>query len=329
MEIKDLAGLSEPLKRLIEVISSGVGAVSKPYLIRKTAEAKAYEIKVIANAVAESKKLLTHSEYEDGKVKVIAPDLPPDDLPALPTRVSARLQYQEQIEQQNVEAVCANAAEELAQENAVPESKPESEWVARFFDIAAGISNEELQYLWGRILAGEIKKPGSYSLRTLDVLRNLSRKEAESFVKLGNYVLRSADRAFYIDPKAYIYTKQDGLTFQEILALKDAGLIFEQDLGFSFEPAKAGEMGHLLYGPLILMFERDKDTPKLASNVGVLTRVGIELHQLITVQPDMEYVKFVGKRFNANGLKFCWAPIQGMVGDNIHFGTKTYVDLSS
>ena len=52
MEITDLAGLSEPLKRLIEVISSGIGNVYKPYLIRKTADAKAYEIKVIANAIA-------------------------------------------------------------------------------------------------------------------------------------------------------------------------------------------------------------------------------------------------------------------------------------
>ena len=68
----------------------------------------------------------------------------------------------------------------------MPAEKPEPEWVSRFFDIAAGITTEQLQYLWGRILAGEIKQPGSFSLRTLDVLRNLSRKEAESFVKLGS-----------------------------------------------------------------------------------------------------------------------------------------------
>ena len=51
MEIKDLAGLSEPLKKFIEVVSQGVGALSKPYLIRKTADAKAYEIKVISQAI--------------------------------------------------------------------------------------------------------------------------------------------------------------------------------------------------------------------------------------------------------------------------------------
>ena len=41
MEIKDLAGISEPLKRLVEVIAEGVGAVTYPYLVRNNADAKA------------------------------------------------------------------------------------------------------------------------------------------------------------------------------------------------------------------------------------------------------------------------------------------------
>lgn len=327
MDIKDLAGLSEPLKRLIEVISGGIGAISRPYLIKKTADAKAYEIKVIGQAMAESQKLLTRSEYEDGKIKVISPNAQPDDVPALPNRVAARLQYQELHQQQNVEAVCANAAETLAQETSVPEEKPEPEWLSRFMDISSGISTEELQHLWGRILAGEIKRPGSFSLRTLDVLRNLSKKEAESFVKLGDYILRSGDKVFFIDPKAFIFTKDSGVTFLDILALKDAGLIFETDLEFSFPPIAAGETSTLVYGSLILFFEREKDTPKLACTVGLLTRVGVELLPLITIQPDMEYTSFVGKRFHADGMKFAWAPILQNLGDQLVFGDKTYVEL--
>jgi hypothetical protein len=323
MEITDLTGLSEPLKRLIEVISSGIGNVYKPYLIRKTADAKAYEIKVIANAMAESKKLLTHTEYEDGKVKVLAEQS--EDFPTLQNRADARIQYRGQCEQQNVEAVCVNAAEELLKETTVPDGKPEPEWISRFFDISSGINSEELQFLWGRILAGEIKRPGSFSLRTLDVLRNLSRKEAENFVKLGNYILRSNEKVFYVDPTAYIFAKDGGLTFLDILALKHAGLVFESDLEFSFAPSSAGQMTHLTYGSLLLIFEREKDTQKLGSNIGLLTPVGIELLELLTVQPDMEYLEFVGRRFAADGLKSSWAPILGIVGDQINFGTKTYI----
>lgn len=326
MELNDLAGLSEPLKRLIDVISSGIGNVSKPYLIRKTAEAKAYEIKVIAEAMAESRKALTHTEYEDGKIKALASVALSEDFPTLPHRASTRIQFKEQCEQQNIEAVCANAAEELKKESSVPEGMPEPEWISRFFDISSGITSEELQYLWGRILAGEIKHPGAFSLRTLDVLRNLSSKEAENFVKLGNYILRSGDTVFYIDPDSYIFTKDGGLAFLDILALKDAGLIFETELEFSLNPSNAGQMSHFTYGSLILMLEREKDTQKLSSAVGVLTRVGVELLKLLTVQPDMNYVQFVGKQFSAEGVKFSWAPILGIAGDQIHFGAKTYLE---
>ncbi len=58
MDLTNLAGLSDHLKRLIEVVSDGIENVSKPDLIRKTAEEKSYEIRTIANAVAESQKLL-------------------------------------------------------------------------------------------------------------------------------------------------------------------------------------------------------------------------------------------------------------------------------
>ncbi len=327
MDIKDLVGLSEPLTRLIEVISAGCGAISKPYFIKKTAEAKAYEVKVIAEAMAGSRKLLTNSEYDDGKIKVFSPVAQPDDLPALPNRVTARIQYQELQKQQNVESVCSSAAEELAKETSVPDSKPEPEWVSRFMEISSGISTEEIQHLWGRILAGEIKQPGAFSLRTLDVLRNLSKNEVESFVKLANYVIRSGDKVCYLDPDAFIYTKEGGISFHDILTLKDAGLIFEADLSLQFPPQTAAQTMSFIYGPLILIFERDKDTPQLASNVGVLTKVGVELLQLVTVQPDMDYVKFVGQRFRADGMKFAWATISGIIKDQIHFDNKTYVEL--
>ena len=49
IEIKDIAGLSKPLKKLIEVIAEGIGAVSRPVLTRLNANAKVYEIHTVAN----------------------------------------------------------------------------------------------------------------------------------------------------------------------------------------------------------------------------------------------------------------------------------------
>jgi len=327
MEIKDLVGLSEPLKRLIEVISDGFGAISKPYLIKKTAEARAYEIKAITQAMAETPILLTHSDYEDGKIKITLQDKQPDDVSAITNRVATRLQYQELRQQQNVESICANAAEELAQETSVPDEKPEPEWISRFIEISSSISTDEIQNLWGRILAGEIKKPGSFSLRTLDILRNLSKKEAENFVKLGNYILRSEEKVFYIDPASYLFTKDDGLTFLDILGLKDAGLIYETDLEYSNLPQSAGKTSYVLYGPIILITERDKDTPKTSSSIGLLTKVGVELLQLISIQPDMDYISVIKNKFHADGVRFSHASILKKTDDQVIYGPQTYIEM--
>jgi hypothetical protein len=54
LEIKDLAGISEPLKKLIEVVAQGVGGISSSILTRKNAEAKPTKLEQLL-AIAEAK----------------------------------------------------------------------------------------------------------------------------------------------------------------------------------------------------------------------------------------------------------------------------------
>ena len=42
MDIKNLAGLSKPLTKLIEVIASGCNWIAQPYQIKRLANANAY-----------------------------------------------------------------------------------------------------------------------------------------------------------------------------------------------------------------------------------------------------------------------------------------------
>ena len=58
------------------------------------------------------------------------------------------------------------------------------DWFIRYYEASGNISDEEMQLLWAEILAGEIEKPSSYSLRTLDVLRNMSKEEATESVQV-------------------------------------------------------------------------------------------------------------------------------------------------
>ena len=80
------------------------------------------------------------------------------------------------------------AAQNVSDEE-VAEGCIDPDWFARWRREARVIGNEEMQRLWGRILVEEAKKPESVSYRTLDVLKNLTKHEAELFSRMGQWIL--------------------------------------------------------------------------------------------------------------------------------------------
>jgi len=161
MEIKDLTGLGQPITKLIEVVSNAVGTVYKPRQMRKEAEAEAYRAELLAKA--EAKKILLEGE---AKIDLLE-------------RAKKRLVYQELTKQENIEDIAEKSIKYLEQN--VSDIPVDKDWRTRFFNKAQDISNEDLQEIWAKILADEVSNPGMISLRTLDVLSNLSKADANIF----------------------------------------------------------------------------------------------------------------------------------------------------
>lgn len=65
----------------------------------------------------------------------------------------------------------------------------EDDWLNLFARIAEDKSSDELKSLFGKILSGEIRKPGSFSLRTLQFLSTLSKDDAQAISQFFSYVL--------------------------------------------------------------------------------------------------------------------------------------------
>jgi hypothetical protein len=109
--------------------------------------------------------------------------VPDSEVAFLLQRAKSRIARQEAVRQLNIEEITRGAAEELrdVKDDEIADQPVDEEWIARFFQTAQDISNEVMQRLWSRILAGEVKRPGSFSARCLDAIRNLSREEAELF----------------------------------------------------------------------------------------------------------------------------------------------------
>ena len=82
-------------------------------------------------------------------------------------------------------------AEEILSHDNQPASDEtvDDDWLYAWRDHASNVSNDELQRLWAKLLAGEIKNPGTFSLRTLEFVRTLSKAEATAISQLAAFII--------------------------------------------------------------------------------------------------------------------------------------------
>ena len=92
-------------------------------------------------------------------------------------------------EQVNLDAIAENAARELALDS-LEETKHEGDtskeeikddWLNIFEKEARNISSDDMRLLFGKILAGEIRKPSSFSIKTIRIVSQLDHQVAELF----------------------------------------------------------------------------------------------------------------------------------------------------
>lgn len=213
---------SEPITKLIDVASRGIGTLYEPTKIRKLARAKGVEISAIAQVLRENEDLPIF--YDKGGIQIDS-----TDVRTLAERASSRLILQEMRKQQNIEAIVDKAYEELQNETEVSSEPIDDDWIVRFFNSVADVSNEKLREIWGKILAGEIRKPGNSSFRTLDTLRNISFSEACLIEKLAICVLYFGENV--VIPRYQSLLRLFDIETQDLLLLYDAGIINLTNLG--------------------------------------------------------------------------------------------------
>jgi hypothetical protein len=184
----------------------------------------------------------------------------------------------------NVQTVAALAANELRGRAASPDPVDE-DWIARFFETIKDVSSEEMQQLWSKILAGEVVRPGSFSMRCLETVRNLGKQEAEAFHDFGPYVVGGR----FILGNFLPGDRREWLN--RALVLADAGL-FTGDMNLSYAPTfVTGENAPLVVGSDLVVCVTAQVTQPASFPAYVLTGVAMEL-MTVTRQPaDRQYAK--------------------------------------
>ncbi|HLN94046.1 MAG TPA: DUF2806 domain-containing protein [Flavobacterium sp.] len=280
----------KPLEKLIDVISKGVGTIYRPKAIRKEADAKAYEIEIIERA--KSKALAEGKEIDADTYE----------------RIQERILHKETKRQNNIDNVSQIAAEQLGQEQTVSDEPVDEDWTSRFFNIVEDVSDEEMQQLWGRILAGEVKQPKSYSLRTLELLKNLSKREAEVFSRASNFVISSYNSPFLFKGKNSETLDKHNLTFEDRLLLTETGILqAENTISRQLKQTTSDSLFYFESGRYIIKVLKKANTLENGIEILRFTKIGEELLKLLSPNPTEGYIKDFCLRLEEFGLEVKYA----------------------
>ena len=264
----------KPLEKLIEVVSNAIGTLYEPRQIVRKAKAEAKAESIIAIEQAKTQAII------DGDLEKVQ----------YLERINNRIVNKEVKRQNNIEEVVSTAGKILESEEKVSEEPLNSDWTTRFFNIVQDVSDNEMQLLWGQILAGEIKQPKSYSLRTLVLLRNMTKDDAELFQKVAQLTLVCGD--------AFLYTPNNdlrkfGIDYMDIAKLIEIGLLRPGDFvqRHLFSQKLTDTKTAFIYGDVVVIVNIKANSKKISFPIRSFTTSGQELCQLIDISPNMDYIK--------------------------------------
>lgn len=158
-----------------------------------------------------------------------------------------------------------------------------SDFFNRWRREAEMIDEQSVRSWWAKLLVEESKKPNSISPRTLDVARNLSKSEAELFLRIAKSAL---DGAIIVNKKGH----PPSGTYSDILLLQDAGLIGNQ-LSSRTMTAMTG-VG--IEKPYVFLPTANRNVAILVQceqiqlSCNLLTKAGIELLNLFPVEQTIQ-----------------------------------------
>jgi hypothetical protein len=214
----------------------------------------------------------------------------------------------------NLDRIVQQAASEADQapDEAVSDEPINADWFARWRDNAQDVTDEDVQRLWARALAGEVKEPGKYSLRTLDFLRSVSKTEAELIAKLGpvsfgHFIYKDAQ---LLEARGFNYSLlSDYQTLGLIYGMESLGLhwmINAPKEGESFAP-----VGYVCNGVGVTVTSvlRDIRIPCYP-----LSALGKEILTLGQFEADRDFVRALVKFLSDNGAQGLLGQAVGIAG---------------
>lgn len=106
-----------------------------------------------------------------------------------------------------------------------------------FFDKAKHIASDDMQRLWGRILAGELSSPGSVTKQLLHTMSIMEREQARAFSKLCTHTVSFSNKLFMLCnlKKEGTYWNSKNIDLDVVLELEALGLVTFESTEFIYQ----------------------------------------------------------------------------------------------
>lgn len=174
--------------------------------------------------------------------------------------------------QENKEAVVEECLKDIEGKEENVSSNPDpldEDWLDIFSSYAEKANTERTRQLWGRILSGEVRNPGQFSLKTLRLLSEIDKETAEIFVEKCSLL--------FDDMSIIINTDEINLDFEKWQMLEETGLIAGTDGNICLLFSKTEDRKLSISGKNIIIRAEHKSgvTPKIPCIS--LTKTGKEL----------------------------------------------------
>lgn len=270
----DLKALSMPATKLIEAVRSAVGILYEPTRIRQKAKAEADAAIILAKNQAEVREI--------------------------EVRASERLQDKELRRQTNIESITKKALDSLP--SSVSDDPIDQDWIYQFFEHCQDIGNDQMQSIWARLLAGEVAQPGSFSLRTLRIVKDLQKEDADLFTRFCTFVWQTPNAGLMpVIPNIENETiKKLGFYFSQLLHLDSLGLIeFDNHGGYKLQNVTRLVIFYYGRQHIVSVPQGKRD---LQLGLALLTSIGKELTPISGSVPSENYRLFVVETWRNSGF---------------------------
>ncbi|MDO5651353.1 MAG: DUF2806 domain-containing protein [Moraxella sp.] len=195
----------------------------------------------------------------------------------------------DKIGESNVEQCIEFAIKEAMLRNDEPAVEDISKtFFYKWRDYAKSIDENDIKQLWGRLLTNEIYEPNSVSLRFLNALSMLSRKDIDVFIDSTPYIIGSGYLAvdfIPVEKKKEIFSTL--FAIGAIAEIPKSGIKAVERLirytknGFNYS--------HISQRSNLIAFHDESNEEDLLVEFVALTEIGLELYRL-TEESDSEYI---------------------------------------